>query len=268
MDELHFEGLGGTNTLLHARPSGTPRARVLIAPALGLRAAYYRGVAEALAAADLEVAVVEWPGHGTSPVRARRDHDWGYATLRTHLAQARRALPPHPRVVWLGHSIGGQVSMMDAGEHGAEVAGVVLVASGTPWRGAWDGRTRATITLASRLFPVAGALLGYHAGERLGFGGREARTLMREWAHLARTGDYPADAERALAACTRPILAVRVEGDDWAPERAMAHGLAKTRSARVEHHVWRGLPPQNVHNRWPRLEPLPLERIAAFVDTL
>lgn len=52
MDELHFEGLGGTNTLRYTRAREAPRARVLIAPALGLRAAYYREVAEALAAAD------------------------------------------------------------------------------------------------------------------------------------------------------------------------------------------------------------------------
>lgn len=272
LEELRFEGLGGPNTLLLARATAPStahtRTQVLIAPALGLRASYYRAVAEALAHSGLDTAIVEWPGHGSSPVRASRSHDWGYAELGQHLAGARActALPEHDRVVWLGHSIGGQVAMMDAGS--GDVSGVVLVASGTPWRGAWDGGARVPITLASLVFPVVGALVGHHPGQSLRFGGREARTLMRQWSHLARTGDYPRDAEAALAACSAPILAVRIEGDDWAPERAVEHGLGKTHSARVERHVWRGLPPANVHNKWPRLPGLPLERIAAFIAGL
>ncbi len=270
LEELRFDSVGGANTLLLARAaSETPRARVLIAPALGLRASYYKPVAEALARHGMDAAIVEWPGNGSSPVRPDRAHDWGYAELRQHLARAREAAPAHVRTLWLGHSIGGQVAMMDAGASGpAGVSGVVLVASGTPWRGAWSGPARAPITLASVVFPVVGALVGHHPGAQLRFGGREARTLMRQWSHLARTGDYPRDAEAALAACAQPILAVRIEGDDWAPERAVEHGLHKTQSARIERHTWRGLPPANVHNKWPRLDGFPVERIAAFVDTL
>ncbi len=55
----------------------------------------------------------------------------------------------------------------------------------------WPGRMHTQLTIATYLFPVAGALLGHHDG-RLGFGGREARTLMREWSDLARHGVWRA----------------------------------------------------------------------------
>src|SRR3546814_18879264 len=80
-----------------------------------------------------------WRGIGSSDRRAGRRCDWGYrellhddlpagmAALRERWPQAR---------CWLGgHSLGGQLSLLFASLHPTEFAGLLLVASGSPyWR--------------------------------------------------------------------------------------------------------------------------------------
>lgn len=267
--ERRFAGFGGLQTLRVIEAS-TPEAPIVaIAPALGLRASWYEDLARALADRGAHAAIAEWPGQGTSPVRPDRRHDWGYAALVDHLAAARaaarEAFPRASRFAWLGHSLGGTVGLMDAGRSAA-VDRVVLVASGTPYLGAWTGRMRLQLRLASHLFPLAGRVLGYHDG-RLGFGGREARTLMTEWSHLARHGEWKVeglDVEACLRACEIPVLAVRLEGDDWAPAAATDHLLSKIRSRAIERVTWAG-PAEAPHVRWPRTPEHAAELAVRFV---
>lgn len=263
-----FEGLGGAQTLRLEAATREDAPLVAIAPALGLRASWYEDLARALAARGVHAAITEWPGQGTSPIRPSRRHDWGYAELLDHVAAsrvaARAAFPRARSFVWLGHSLGGTLALMDAGRSRA-VDRVMLVASGTPFMGAWSGRMRWQLRAASHLFPLAGSVLGYHDG-RLGFGGREARTLMRQWSHLARHGTWRVDGEDiegCLRACEVPVLAVRLEGDDWAPQAATDHLLAKTRARHVERVLWRG-PSQSPHVRWPRTPDHAAELAVAF----
>jgi predicted alpha/beta hydrolase len=188
--DVRFDGLGGAQTLRIASVAQADAPVVVIAPALGMRASWYEDLARALASRGVYAAITEWPGQGTSPVRPSRRHDWGYAELLDHLAASRvatrAALPRASTFLWLGHSLGGTIALMDAGRSKA-VDRVVLIACGTPYQGAWAGRMRVQLRIASHIFPLAGRVLGYHDG-RLGFGGREARTLMTEWSHLARHG--------------------------------------------------------------------------------
>lgn len=255
--DVPFEGLGGKQTLRVLDASMPDAPVIAIAPALGLRASWYEELARALVSRGASAALVEWPGQGTSPVRPSRTWDWGYSELIDHLARARvatrAALPTAARFGWLGHSIGGTIALMDAARsHGVDH--VVLVASGTPFKDCWSGSTRAQLHFASYLFPFAASVLGHHDG-RLGFGGREARRLMTEWSHLARTGVWSArglDIEALLGACETPVLAVRVHGDELAPERAVEHLLGKVPRAPIERVTWTGLERKGAHVRWPR----------------
>lgn len=268
--DVRFDGLGGDQTLRVIEGSVADAPLITVAPALGLRASWYEDLARALASRGVHAAIVEWPGQGTSPVRPSRRSDWGYAELLDHLAAARAAartaVPSASSFVWLGHSLGGTIALMDAGRSRA-VDRVVLVASGTPYRGSWSGKTARQLHLASYLFPFAARLLGHHDG-RLGFGGKEARTLMTQWAHLARTGDWDVpgvDLEGHLRACEAPVLAVRIEGDDFAPERAVEHLLGKTPRARIERATWSGPDAKTAHIRWPRTPDRAAELTVEFV---
>jgi predicted alpha/beta hydrolase len=254
--EVSFAGLGGQQTLRLWRAAEASAPVVVIAPALGLRASWYDELACAIASRGVHAAITEWPGQGSSPVRPSRRSDWGYRELLDHMAASRTAacdaLVGAGRFAWLGHSLGGTIALMDAGRS-SEVDRVVLIASGTPYQGAWSGRMRLQLRIASHLFPVAARVLGYHDG-RLGFGGREARTLMTQWSELARHGTWRVegvDIEGCLRACACPILSVRLEGDDWAPAAATDHLLSKISSSSIERVSWSG-PTRSPHVRWPR----------------
>jgi predicted alpha/beta hydrolase len=269
--ELTFEGLGGAQTAAWIGPEA-PRCVIGVVPALGLRADYYLPLAEALSGEGVAVVPIDLPGHGRSPLRAGRAEDWGYPDVVGHLSAVRTAVRGRAsgaRFVWLGHSIGGQIALMD-GEH---ADGVVLVASGPPYHRAWQGLARLRLFTLASLSAAIASVLGHYPGETLGFGGGEARTLMVEWARAARTGRYAfesLDGDAAIARVRGPIHAVRVEGDELAPETAIEHTLTKASAAKIT----RGLYPlaeqdpkvrKSPHNRWPR-SPAPVAReVRAFL---
>jgi predicted alpha/beta hydrolase len=190
-------------------------------PAMGMPARHYLPLAEALAARGVAVAVHEWRGIGSSNRRAGRRCNWGYrelleADLPAALATARTRWPQ--AACWLGgHSLGGQLSSLYASLHPLECAGLVLVASGSPyWRRYRHGWL---LGAAFATAPLLAGLLGYLPGRRIGFGGNEARGVIADWARSGRSGRYAAvgvqqDFEQRLASLQLPLLALRL-ADDW-----------------------------------------------------
>lgn len=272
MSTISAETLGGAQALdLYSPPEAVPETPLcLVLPALGISASYYRGFGEALAARGLRAVVADFPGHGQSPLRAARDQDWSYADLiQVHapavLAAARERFPQAPRV-WVGHSLGGQVALMHAGRAPGAVAAVVVIASGSAHASGWEGLRKRYLQVAPPLCSLISKPLGYFPGHRVGFGGREAKTLIQQWASAARRGRYQwgaFDGEAALAAWSGPTLAIPLAGDDLAPRAAMAHTLDKT-GASVDWRPWEEPQPPD-HNRWPRMPDPPADAIRAWL---
>ena len=208
-------------------------------PALGISARNYLPLAEALAARGICVVIHEWRGIGSSNLRASRHCNWGYREiLQDDLPAAQDALRARwPHATWCigGHSLGGQMAMLRAALQPAGYAGIVLVASGVPYwrqfRHAW------LLAAAFVLAPCLVWLCGYLPGRRLGFGGREARRLIADWARTGRSGQYRVpgfapDLEQALAALRTPLLGLCIT-DDWlGPMRSLRHLLDKAPLAR------------------------------------
>lgn len=273
MAELVVETLGGRQSLGLWEPAdASPRAPVcLILPALGIRAAYYDRFAQALAARGLRALSADFPGHGQSPLRAGRGADWGYADLvEVHaaaIAAAGRARFPEAPLVWVGHSLGGQVALLRAGRAPEEAAAVVAIASGSAHHACWSGPRRLSMRLAPGVCAALTWPLGYFPGHRVGFGGRESRSLIRDWARAARSGAYrwgDFDGEAALARWRGPTLAIPLAGDAWAPRSAMAHTLDKT-AAEVVWRPWEEPAPPD-HNRWPQMPEPPASIVAAWLE--
>ena len=109
-EPFHHEG-GRIGVLLVHGFTGTPQS--------------LRGWGEALAAADLSVALPRLPGHGTTVAEANQTHwqDW-YGEIERHLALLRERCDA---VFVMGLSMGGTLSIRLAEEHGDEIAGLVLV---------------------------------------------------------------------------------------------------------------------------------------------
>lgn len=209
-------------------------------PAMGVPAKHYLPLAQELAARGIAVALHEWRGAGSSDRRAGRQQDWGYRTLLREdlpagLAAARAAWPQ--ATGWLGgHSLGGQLAAVFAGLQPAEVAGLVLVASGAPyWR---NFRLPWLIYAAYLAAPLIAAACGRFPGRGIGFGGNEARGVVGDWARSGRSGRYAAaglgDLEAGMAAFAGPVLALRLR-DDWlGPAASLAWLLHKLPRAAVE----------------------------------
>ena len=147
----------------------------------------------------------------------------------------------------------------------------MLVASGSPhWRG-FPAPRRPVVFALSHLAPVVAKLVGHFPGDRLGFGGREARRLMADWSRLARTGRFlptgaSHDFEAALATLACPILAVAIEGDAYSPPAAVERLCAKLPAARLERWQWRA-PRAGTrwHFQWARRPDAIADRIAAYL---
>lgn len=220
-----------------------PRVGLLWLPALGVAARHYLPMAQALAECGVTVALHEWRGTGTSSVRASRRCDWGYRELLDiDLPESfARAGAQQGGLTWFvgGHSIGGQFAALFAALRPDEVRGVLLVATGVPdWR-KYPRRQQGLLRLAFALVRPITAVFGYFPGRRLGFGGNEARTLMRDWAHSGRTGKYApptvrADLESALAAFDGAVFAAQLADDALCPATSLEGLLAKMPRATVE----------------------------------
>src|SRR5699024_1518454 len=135
---------------------------------------------------------------------------------------------PEAPIFLLGHSLGGHLGAVYASHHPQALAGLLMVATGSVWWRLWHRRMYAVGLLVNLL----SALLGYFPGHRVGLGGREARTQMRDWARFNRTGRLEfgsprTNHDRAMAEVRVPILGLSFAGDDFAPPRALAGVLAQ-----------------------------------------
>lgn len=212
-----------------AAPESHRFGRILLLPALGTPARYYDRVAGQLAAQGLDTHTLELRGAGDSPLRAARNCDFGFRELLDEdIPAALRTIGAgvDGTPVWLvGHSLGGHLATISAGRLTSVIDGIALIACGSPWLVAYDAAMRRRIRTLTMLIPLCNALLGYYPGDRIGFGGRQPRRLMRDWRQLALSGRYQAegieeDIEAGIAHYAGPVLSLRMADDAFAPAAA------------------------------------------------
>ena len=239
---IPVEGKDGHNWQLLARIPARPRTAVLWLPALGVAARHYLPFAEALAARGVAGFVHEWRGHGSSNLRADREHDWGYRELLDHDIPASEAaiamLLPSVEKVLGGHSLGGQLACCRVAIDPHAASRLWLVGSGSPYWRAFPLPARFALPLAYQFLPWLADRHGALPGRRIGFGGAEARGVITDWARTARSGRYAGkdigvDLEAALATIDVDIRAVLFTGDWYAPASSLQFLLSKMPQAHV-----------------------------------
>lgn len=239
--ELPLQSEDGHRWQLLARLPRAPQASLLWLPALGVAAKHYLPFAEALAARGIAVFVHEWRGNGGSNLRANRAHTWGYRELllqdlpRSEAALSAQ-LPDLARILG-GHSLGGQLACCRLGLLAREAAAdrpthLWLVASGAPYWRAFPPRSRWWLPFAYRFLPWLADRRGALPGRKVGFGGDEARGLIRDWARSALSGRYAAagvdiDLEAAMAQVEIEARALVLDSDWLAPESSLRFLLSK-----------------------------------------
>ncbi|MFC5595554.1 alpha/beta hydrolase family protein [Lysobacter niastensis] len=259
--ELEVAADDGHHWHVLARIPPAARASLLWLPALGIAARHYLPFAEALAARGVAVFIHEWRGHGSSSLRADRRHTWGYRELLTHDLPASETLiekqvPGAPRIIG-GHSLGGQLACCRLALSPNTAQQLWLVASGSPYWRVFPSPTKFWLPLAYRFLPWLARLEGALPGRRIGFGGREARGLIQDWARSGLSGRYAAegldiDLEAAMGALVADTRAIAFDRDWLGPESSLRFLLSKMRhaprhvevfhesrlGARADHYAW------------------------------
>lgn len=225
-----------------------PRAGLLWLPALGVPARHYESLATSLAAQGIAVARHEWRGLGSSNRRASRRHDWNYRELLADVAaslDAAQAAMPTLRWYIGGHSLGSQFATMSFALRPDALDGLIVVAGGSPhWRN-FPTPQRWLIRALYTLAPLIARGNGHFPGRRLGFGGNEARSVIRDWAATGRSGRYApravdVDIEAAFASRAGPVLGVWLDQDWFTPRASFDALLAKLPKASVVEKILSG----------------------------
>jgi predicted alpha/beta hydrolase len=225
---------------LLAEPSD-PTHAVVVLPALGVPARFYRRFAEHVAAAGMAVLVLDYRGCGTSVDRPHKQDpatlsEWAKLDAPAAIAEARRrwSVP----VVAVGHSFGGQclgLLPLDARPDAA-----VVVAAGSADFSLYPPALAFRYRLQLFALPLITALYGYVPG-RLGLGADLPKGVVSEWARWCHTRGY---ARGALPAADvhydsfdRRMLFVEVEDDVMSPTRPFAELMSWYTAAARTHVV-------------------------------
>lgn len=249
---------------------------LVIMAALGTPCRLYENLASALNGHGFNVALLEQRGQSESALRASRQCDWGFADVLTNDLPAVldwiEAEVPGTAIYLLGHSLGGHYSAMMAGLVSERIAGIMVVATGSPWYRAYPSKMRRQIRLLIAVLPLIMLFCGYYPGKRLGFGDRDARTLMRDWLDMARSNTYRArgldrDLDAAIAEYTGPVLSVRLADDPFAPEAGMRAVTDKFPRAPVTERVITAeeLGDKADHFRWAKQGTVVAETVAEWL---
>jgi predicted alpha/beta hydrolase len=262
-------------------PPGPQAPAVVIWSAMGVPARFYRPFALRLRDLGLAVAVVDLRGTGASTPRPSRASTYGYAELVDDVGAVLAELKPAlgaRRLLLFGHSLGGMLCLLHlarlaAAEGGGRrdaaggVDGLVLVATGTPyWRLFPGPRGLGVLPFACALHATATVLRVWPGW---GFGGRQARGVIRDWALGARSGRLPRlggrDPVEDFGLVATPVLAISFERDQYTPAPIVDHLVARLTAPVQREHYDGGVD----HFQWARNDATPVAaRVAAFAHAL
>jgi predicted alpha/beta hydrolase len=258
---------------IHPAPDDPDTPMVVVWPAMGVPARYYAPFAGQLRAAGLAVAVADLRGTGAStPVPSTRSR-YGYADLAEDVGAVLDHLDSRldgRKVLLLGHSLGGQASAIHlARTEKSRADGLVLVAVGLPYFRSYPARRARGVLVMTQGINAVSSVLRVWPG--WGFGGRQSRGVIRDWAYTARHGRFPAAvAGEALAHVRTPVYAISVDGDAYTPPRTTDRLCALMPDAplRREHLTTAQLGARVDHFTWARTATPIAARVADFAAAL
>ena len=174
-------------------PAAGAQQHVVIAPALGVKQRFYHRFAQWLAEQGIAVTCFDYYGIGDSidkPLSKIETDiiDWATLDLDNVLTWAREQLPS-AELIWLGHSLGGQ--LLGLIPHPERIDRIVTVASGTGyWRQASSQVRRTSWLLWYLAIPLATPIAGYFPGKRLNMVGDMPAQAMRQRSRWCRSRNY------------------------------------------------------------------------------
>jgi predicted alpha/beta hydrolase len=242
------------------------RAVAIVVPAMGTTASFYQPFAEELATHGISVLSPELPGTGASHPRPSWKVNYGYrdliGTYLPSIVDTGKKTGQGAPVVLIGHSVGAHAAALAVMSGSIEVDALVTVAGGNTHYRNWDGSGALKVWIAAALFSSLTRLFGQFPGQYLGFGGPQARTLIREWSKIIRTGRFSHITDISDKAGAVPTLAIGIEGDTFAPEKSvdMLAGMLGGET-KILPKTWKG----NPHSSWARNPVVTVSRMVEWL---
>lgn len=216
-------------------PVGAARGAVVIVGAMAVPQTYYADLARWLAARGWRVVTFDYRGNGRSAPPSLKGFKadiltWAREDVRAALEHARGSAAGLP-VVWIGHSLGGQILAMTPGNE--SLAAAVTVASGVGyWRkNAYPLRYYAWL-LWFVIVPIATAVTGYFPGRSLRMVGDLPLGVIRQWSRWCRHPEYAVGVEgeamrERYRQVTLPLLSLSFTDDEYMSDNnvAVLHGF-------------------------------------------
>lgn len=203
------------------------RAGVLVVPAMGVEQQYYAAFAHWLAERGLFVVTFDYRGIGHSrrgPLR-RLQADvvtWAERDTAALLAFVRERIGDRP-LLWVGHSLGGQIFGLVPGHE--QVAAMVTVAAGSGyWRDYVPRLKRVAPLLWFVIVPLTLRLFGYFPGRLLKMIGDVPAGVMRQWRAWCLEPEYlfgvlPEAVRAHYASLKLPLLSLSFTDDEYLSQR-------------------------------------------------
>jgi predicted alpha/beta hydrolase len=147
-----------------------------------------------------------------------------------------RAEYPHHPLVWVGHSLGGQILPFVRSPERVDRAVFVATGSGY-WRNAPVSVRPRVWFLCHLLGPLLSETMGYFPARLLGALDDLPSGVVRQWCAWCRDPAYSTGSERAplYRGLTLPITSISFRDDEFMSERNTADFLGAYASARLRH---------------------------------
>ncbi len=233
----------GHSTKITIYKNKNPEAPVaLCLPAMGVRAEYYEVFALKLKRQGFHVVTSDLRGCGHSSLRASRQVNYGYLEiLNIEFSEIIQQLRLHfncEKVLLVGHSLGGQLSLLYAC-HDDSIHGVVMVASGSNWYANLPFPKNWIRRVLYRIALISTNVLGYFPGDFFRFAGKESKGLIKDWVYESRKGKYKVagsefDYEGCLSLVKFPVLFISLVGDNYVTRKCSEYLASKLTLAKTQ----------------------------------
>ena len=236
---------------------------LILHPAFGVKATYYKHFAKALSEKGITVVTADLRGHGLSAVRPDKENNYGFLAMINDLKAVANYLKetnPKTKVYILGHSMGGQVGSLAVAKYPNDFAGLGMIGSPNVYYKGWSNfHYYRRKLLVYALLPLFGQVMALFPKLKIG-GYYTTQKQATEWGYTGQTGNYKVigddfDYEEAMGKVSIPVLAIDIEDDLMAPKAAIKNLYQKFKSttALTTHTLTKAATdPKLSHINWPR----------------
>jgi predicted alpha/beta hydrolase len=269
---------GATNAFSIFRAENNHAPVVVIFPALGVKANYYRHYAHALSQKNIHLITIDHRGHGNSSVRPSRKINFGYCEQieieYAAILKKVKEIFPQSKIIIMGHSLGGQMGSMFVSRYNNLADGIILNASCSVYYKGWGNVKGIGVLWFAKFSNWLAQTLGYYPGHKVGFGSVEARGIITDWYYTAHSANFAAHGssynyDKAMRELQKPLLALSYEGDASAPPLALKYLTDKFQSSLVTtHHVVHPHGKKYNHYSWIREPDASMQLVVDWVKNI